>query len=167
MALEQINKQERRTFLSISHGKVTQGTGASKQLYSSVDGTLKAIYSKTSTFGNEVVNRWYIDLRDGEQLYSICLPYNSGVFKSIVLCLASYEALSTSTPIRIEPYEGKNGYTKVVVYADGVKLDWVTKDLPPQETISVGSRTIRDDSKQMEFISSLASQIVERITNRK
>lgn len=167
MALTTHTQPERRTFLSISHGKVTQGTGADKQLYSSVDGTLKAIYSKTSTFGNEVVNRWYIDLRDGEQLYSICLPYNSGVFKSIVLSLASYKSLSTSTPIRIEPYEGRNGYTKVVVYADGTKLDWVTKELPPQETISVGSRTIRDDSKQMEFISSLASQIVERITNKK
>mgnify|MGYP003291432972 CR=1 FL=1 len=64
------NQTERKTYLSISHGKVVKGTGADKQLYSYVDGTIEAIYQKRSTFGNEVVNRWHIDLRDGE---SVCL----------------------------------------------------------------------------------------------
>lgn len=167
MALGTNTQTERKVYLSISHGKVTQGTGADKQTYSYVDGTIKTIYSKVSTFGNEVVNRWYIDLRDGEQLYSICLPYTSGVFKSIVLSLASCETLSPSTSVRIKPYEGKNGYTKVVVYADGAKLDWITKELPEQEVVQVGTRTIKDDSKQMEYICSLVSKVVERITNSK
>ena len=101
-----------------------------------------------------------------ETIYSICLPYSSGVFKSIVLSLASDEALSSSTPVRIEPYEGRNGYTKVVVYSDGVKLDWVAKQIPEQETVSVGGRTIKDDTKQMEYIVSIVNQITERINKK-
>ena len=153
----------RKIYLSISHGKVIQGTGANKQLFSYVDGTIEAVYQKTSRFGKEVVNRWYIDLRDGAELYSLCLPYSSGVFKSIILSLASDRELTASTPVRIEPYEGRNGYTKVVVYASGVKLDWITKQLPPQETITIGGRQVKDDSKQMEFITSLVQTIQGRL----
>lgn len=89
--------------------------------------------------------------------------HSSGVFKSIILALASDEALSSSTPVRIEPYEGRNGYTKVVVYSEGVKLDWVTKQLPEQEVVLVGGKQVRDDSKQMELITSLCATIIERI----
>lgn len=161
------NTDSRKIYLSINHGKVVQGSGANKQLYSYLDGSIESIYKKRSTFGNEVVTRWYIDLRDGEELYSLCLPYSSGVFKSIILALASDEALSSSTPVRIEPYEGRNGYTKVVVYSEGVKLDWVTKQLPEKEIVSVGGKTIRDDSKQMELIETYVNQITGRLTTNK
>ena len=156
-------QQERKTYLSISHGKVVTGSGESKQYYSFVGGTIEAIYTKRSTFGNEVVTRWFIDLRDGEDLYSLCLPYSSGVFKAIVLSLATDERLTASTPIRIEPYEGRNGYTKVVVYSNGVKQDWVTKQIPPQETITIGGKQIKDDTKQMELIESLVDTIRQRL----
>lgn len=156
-------QQERKIYLSINHGKVVQGTGEEKQLFSYVDGAIEAIYTKRSTFGGEEVVRWYIDLRDGAELYSLCLPYSSGVFKSIVLALAAEQSLTASTPVRIEPYEGRNGYTKVIVYADGTKLDWVTKQLPPQETITIGGRQIKDDTKQMELITSYVRLIQERI----
>lgn len=161
MALGQ--QQERKIYLSINHGKVVQGTGEGKQLFSYVDGTIEAIYTKRSTFGGEEVVRWYIDLRDGGELYSLCIPYSSGVFKSIVLALAAEENLTASTPVRIEPYEGRNGFTKVVVYADGTKLDWITKQLPPQETITIGGRQIKDDTKQMELITSYVKLIQGRI----
>ena len=161
MALGQ--RQERKTYLSITHGKVAQGTGDSKQYYTYIDGCIEAIYTKHSHFGGEDVVRWYIDMRDGEELYSLCLPYSSGVFKSIILSLAADRELTASTPVRIEPYEGRNGYTKVVVYASGVKLDWITKQLPPQETITIGGRQVKDDSKQMEFITSLVQTIQGRL----
>lgn len=168
MALGNIAETDsKKIYLSINHGKVVRGSGASKQYYSYLDGFIETIYKKRSRFGNEVVTRWYIDLRDGADLYSLCLPYSSGVFKSIVLALASDEALNSSTPVRIEPYEGKNGYTKVVVYSDGVKLDWVTKQLPEQETVVIGGKTIKDDSKQMRLIESFVNQITERITRNK
>lgn len=165
MALGQ-QQQERKTYLSISHGKVVQGTGESRQLFSYVDGSIEAIYTKRSNFGGEVVVRWYIDLRDGADLYSLCLPYSSGVFKSIILSLAAYTELTASTPVRIEPYEGRNGFTKVVVYADGVKLDWITKQLPPQDIVTIGGKQIKDDTKQMEFISSLVQTIQGRVQKK-
>lgn len=164
MALGQ--RQEKKTYLSITHGKVAQGTGTERRYYAYIDGCIEAIYTRHSHFGGEDVVRWYIDMRDGEELYSLCLPYSSGVFKSIILSLASYENLTTSTPVRIDPYEGENGYTKVVVYADGIKLDWVTKQLPPQDIVTIGGRQIKDDTKQMEYISSLCSTIRERIRKK-
>lgn len=165
MALGQT--QERKTFLSITNGKVVQRTGGNKQYYSYIDGCIEAIYTKFSNFGGEDVERWYIDMRDGEELYSVCFNYSSGVFKSIILSLASFEDLSTTTPVRIEPYEGRNGYTKVLVYADGIKLDWITQQLPPQETTKIGGRKVKDDSKQMEFITSFCNTILERLSRNK
>ncbi len=164
MALGQDNSRQ-KTYLSINHGKVIKGSGADKESYSYIDGFIEAIYTKRSTFGNEEVVRWFIDIRDGNDLYSLCLPYSSGVFKSIILALASDEALTSSTPVRIEPYEGKNGYTKVVVYADGVKLDWIVKQLPPQQTIKVGGKQVKDDSQQMEVICSYVDIVIGRIAN--
>ena len=165
MALGQ--RQDRKTYLSITHGKVVKGTGDSRQYYTYIDGCIEAIYTRHSHFGGDDVVRWYIDMRDGEELYSICLPYSSGVFKSIILSLSSLDELSSSTHVRIEPYEGRNGYTKVVVYADGVKLDWITKQLPPQEIVTIGGKQVKDDSKQMEYISSLCATITERIKKNK
>lgn len=158
-----LDNNKRKTYLSINHGKVIKGSGTSKEEYSYIEGFIEAIYTKRSTFGNEVVVRWFIDIRDGGELYSLCLPYSSGVFKSIILALASDEALTSSTPVRIAPYEGKNGYTKVVVYSDGVKLDWVVKQLPPQQAINIGQNQVKDDSKQMKLICSYVCMIKLRL----
>lgn len=153
----------KRVYLSIGNGKVTRGSGNEKESFSFVEGIIAAIYSKRSTFGSEVVTRWFIELRDGEELYSICLPYSSGVFKSIILSLASDTELSAYSPVRIEPYLGRNGYTKVVVYSNGTKQDWVTKQLPPTETVEVGGKLIKDDSKQMQLINTLVEVIRQRL----
>jgi hypothetical protein len=90
------------------------------------------------------------------------LPYVSGTFKSIILALASYQSLSKETTILIEPYE-KGNYTKVAVYADEKKLDWVVKELPPLKEVVVGGKTFSDDTERMEFIKRIASQVKERI----
>lgn len=162
--IDMLGQQEtKRIYLSINQGKVASGTGDNKQFFSFVEGCIENIYTKRSTFGNEVVTRWYIDLRDGGDLYSLCLPYSSGVFKSIILSLASYMELTTTTPVKIAPYMGRNGFSKVVVYADGIKLDWVTKQLPQQEVVAVGDKQIKDDTKQMELITSYVSEILKKI----
>ena len=156
-------QQQRKTYLTINHGKVVQGSGEQRKLFSYVEGTLRNIYTKRSQFGKETVVRWFIELEDGAELYSLCLPYSSGVFKSIILSLAGYETLTASTLVRIEPYEGSNGYTKVVVSLDGVKCDWITKQLPPKQTVTIGGRTVTDDTKQMELIISFVDKVKERI----
>lgn len=156
-------KQTRKHYLSINGGKVIIDKGnGKKDSFSFVEGVLEGIYTKDRTFNGENVRRWYLDLKDGKDIYSICFPYSSGVFKSIILSLASDEKLNRSTPIRIEPYE-KSGYSKAVVYSDGVKLDWIVKELPPVEEVMVGGKIVKDDSKRMEFICSLCSTIMQRI----
>lgn len=165
MALQkkQPQNQSKRAYLSISHGKIVRDNGGVKEYFSSIDGTLERIYSKERTFGNERVNRWYIDLRDGAELYSICLPYNSGTFKSIILSLASDNYLTSATPIVIEPYEGRNGFTKVVVWSEGVKLDWITKELPEVKEVIVGGKVIKDESERMDFIINLVNTINSKL----
>ena len=101
-------------------------------------------------------------MRDGKDLYSISLSYASGTYKSIILALASCKTLSKDTQIIIEPYE-KDNYTKVVVYADGEKLDWVVKTLPPLKEVNVGGRTYSDDTDRMNYIRDITSQVRERV----
>lgn len=168
MALGKTEEQAtiKKTYLSIANGKIVYNDGKKAPIhYSFCDGVLEGIYQRERNFSGEKVSRWYIDLRDGEQIYSICFSYGSGTFKSIVLALASEESLNSSTPIRIEPYE-RGDYTKIKVYADGVKLDWVTKELPEVKEIEIGGRKVKDDSKRMEFIYSLCKTINERISKK-
>jgi hypothetical protein len=164
MALGQIEQPKRRIYLSIHHGKVEASDNGAKSYFSYVEGGLLSIYSKERTYGTEKVLKWFMDMMDEEgELYTISFPYNSGTFKSIVLAMASAQNLNGSTIFKIEPYQ-KGNFTNVVVYADGVKLDWVTNELPPVEDVRVGSQTYKDDSKRMNYICSLVDKINISIT---
>ena len=153
-----------RKWLSIHHGQVELSENGQKQLFSYVEGQLLNIYTKSRNYGGEDVLKWFIDLTDEEgELYTLSFPYNSGTFKSIVLALASAQELTASTMVKIEPYQ-KGNFTNVVVRADGVKLNWVTKELPPVETLFVNGQTIKDEGKRMAYISSLTDAINGRIS---
>ncbi len=164
MALGHLDTDSRRKiFLSISHGKVVHYlSGGEKEQFKNVEGTLQDITLKERSFNGKTEPFWYIDLRDGKDLYSISLSYASGTYKSIILALASCKTLSKDTQIIIEPYE-KDNYTKVVVYADGEKLDWVVKTLPPLKEVNVGGRTYSDDTDRMNYIRDITSQVRERV----
>ena len=164
MALGTIDQDtKRKIYLSISHGKVVHYlSGGRAENFKNVEGKLQDITIKERSFNGVKTPFWYLDIKDGGELYSISLPYVSGTFKSIILALASYQSLSKETTILIEPYE-KGNYTKVAVYADEKKLDWVVKELPPLKEVVVGGKTFSDDTERMEFIKKLASQVKERI----
>ena len=164
MALGHLDTDSRmKIFLSISHGKVVHYlSGGEKEQFKNVEGTLQDITLKERSFNGKTEPFWYIDLRDGKDLYSISLSYASGTYKSIILALASCKTLSKDTQIIIEPYE-KDNYTKVVVYADGEKLDWVVKTLPPLKEINVGGRTYSDDTDRMNYIRDITSKVRERV----
>lgn len=164
MALGTVDTDSRRkVFLSISHGRVVHYlSGGNNEFFKNVAGKLQDITIKERSFNGKNTPFWYIDIKDGRDLYSISLPYVSGTFKSIILALASYNSLNKETTVLIEPYE-KKGFTKVVVYADGEKLDWVTKELPPIKEVEIGGNKYQDDSERMSFIKELASQVKERI----
>lgn len=157
----------RKVYLNIKDGAVVKRTDHGEETYSYVEGRLENIYQKDRTFRNESVVYWYIDLRDDDsgELYSIGFPYGSNTFKSIVLALASptgITAIEDGSIIRIEPYT-KNGYDKIVVWVKGVKLDWVTRTLPPIVERAIGGRKIKDDTDRMNLICSYVANIERAI----
>lgn len=167
MALGNLDQDtKKKIYLSISHGKVVHYLNSGGvEYFKNVLGNLVDVYKKERVFNGNKVPFWYLDIKDGRELYSLSLPYVSGTFKSIILSLASSQTLSRSSEIVIEPYE-RNGYTKVVVYADGVKLDWITKELPPLKEMVVGGKTYTDDTERMAFIENLATQVKGKISQK-
>ena len=162
MALGRVDNKDKKYYLSISEGKIVHNEQGKKEYYGFVEGSLERIYKLERTFNGEKVLFWYMDMRGEKgELYSLALPYKSGAFKSIVLALASEPTIGLST-VKIEPYE-KGGFTKVVTSCNGKRLDWVTKELPEVNTVYVGGQAVKDDSKRMEYISSLVAQINEII----
>lgn len=152
-----------KIYLNVARGRVERTfEGGRKEYYNYIEGHLEQISTKERTFKGAKVKYWYLDIRDGEELYSLGFPVYSGVLRSIVLSLASAESLSRDTPVRLEFYE-KNGYTKVSSYAAGVGLDWVTKELPPIRATRIGGRTVTDETERNEYIENLIRTIQERI----
>lgn len=162
MALGQPEQRARRYYLSISDGQVVHTENGQREYYSFVEGTLEKIYKLERTFNGETVPYWYIDIRgEKDELYSVSLPYKSGTFKSIVLALASEQAIALST-VKIEPYK-KGEFTKVVVSSNGRRLDWITKELPAVEEVYIAGQRVKDDTKRMEYIERLVEQINARL----
>lgn len=158
---QQQKQREQKTFLNIKGGAIVKKTSDGEQRYSFVEGSVEDIYTRQRTFRNEEVTYWYIDLRDETgELYSLGFSFRSNVFKSVIMSLATATSLDK---VRIEPYT-KNGYDKVVVYADGKKLDWIDRQLPPLEDVNVGGRLIKDDGRRMAFIADLVREIGKLFT---
>lgn len=161
---ERVTENRRKTYLNIKEGAVVRRTPeGEEEKFAYVEGRVEALFQKERSFRGEVVLYFYIDLRDDDsgELYSLGFSYASNVFKSIILQLASSEGLEglrNGSTMRIEPYT-KNGYDKVQVWSDGVKLDWVSKQLPPIEETTIGGRRVKDDSKRMAYITSLYDEV--------
>lgn len=153
------NKRGKIVFLNVKDGKLIRRDGLVIEEFDFVEGTLEKIYTKEREFNGERVLYWYVPLRDDNgDLYLLGLPYSSGVFKSIVLSLANDPDLTPLSTIRIETYL-KDGRTKVSVYDQGRKLNWITSELPPVRETQVGGRIIKDDSERMSFIAGLVKKI--------
>lgn len=156
------NTREKVYFLNIRDGKIIHRDGLVENEYDFVEGNLEKIFTKEREFNGEKTLYWYIILREKGELLSIGFPYSSGVFKSIILSLASCTTLGLDPKIRIETYF-KDGKTKVQVYNGGKKLDWVTRELPPVPEQMIGGRIVKDDSERMEFIKTLAGSITRQL----
>lgn len=149
-------------FLNVKDGKILRKDGLIADEFNFVEGTLERIFQKERDFNGETLLYWYMNLRDEKgDLFSLGLPYSSGVFKSIILSLASCETIGLS-PVKIETYL-KDGHTKVVVSSGGRKLDWITKELPPLTEQRVGGKVVKDDTARMEYICSLVEDIKSKI----
>lgn len=147
-----------KTYLNIREGKIVSRLKDSpEQYYDYVEGSLGEITIKEREFKGELVKYWYVELRDKSGVvYSLAIPYYSGVAKSLFNSLAS--APDFTRPIKIEPYQSGE-YTKIKVTQAGERLPWKYPELPPVEEVRVGDKTVKDDSKRMKFITDLVNQI--------
>lgn len=161
MGLGQAKK--RKVFLNLNGGMVEHTINGKKEQFSYVEGRLISIYDYERAFNGQKMKYWYIDMEDDDgTIYSIGFNYSSGLFKTIILSLASDESLNPNSIIRVQPYM-KDKYTKAVVWSDGVKLDWVIKEMPPLKEIKVGNKTIKDDTDRMKLIAVYVSKINMRV----
>lgn len=154
--------KHKKKYLNIKDGKIAlRQPNGERALYDSIEGSLVGITKQPREFKGETVIYWYIDLQDEDgETYSLSLHYNSGVAKAILNSLASVE---TFGKIKIETYL-KNEFTKTLVYNNGEKLPWKYAELPPVETVELGGKTVKDDSKRMRFFEEIADNIVNRVT---
>jgi len=145
------------TYLNVKDGEIIKA-GAPLGI---LEGYLEKIELRDREFRGETVKYWYIniDATTGER-YSLALPYQSGVAKSLFNSLAS--AQDYSDPIQIETYLS-GGYTKVKVSQSGERLSWSAPELPPIKEIRVGSKVVKDDSERMKFIENLATEINNKL----
>lgn len=147
------------TFLNFKDGKIVKRNGLILEEFDFIEGSLEKIFLKERDFNGERVLYWYVVLQDEKnERFALSFNYNSGVFKSVVLSLASDDTIGLSNKIRIDSYF-KDGKTKVVVRNGTNKLDWVTRDLPPVNEVDVGGKIVKDESARMELISHYVEKI--------
>jgi hypothetical protein len=144
---------QNKIYLNIKEGKVFNKDNP----YEYVEGYLKGIEIKDRSFRGETIKYWYINLESQSgELYSLALSYNSGIAKSLFNSLAS--ATDFSKEVKIKPYLSGE-FTKLVTYLGGEKLNWKYPELPPIEEVRVGDKIIKDDSKRMNLIVNLVTEI--------
>lgn len=146
-----------RIYLNIRDGKIY----LKDQPFDFIEGYLKGIQLRDREFRGETVKYWYIDIESPEgELYSLALSYSSGVAKSLFNSLAS--AHEFKDQIKIMPYQ-VGDFTKVTTYIGAEKLSWKYSTLPPIDTVMIGGRPVKDDSKRMQFIENLVNEINGKI----
>lgn len=144
-------------YLNIKQGKIYQG----EVPYDYVQGRLKSIEMRDRDFRGEVVKYCYINLDSPTgELYSIALPYYSGVAVGVLNSLGSLSDVTQE--IKIQPYL-YGEYTRTAIYSQGEKLNWVYKELPPVEQVTVGDKTVKDSSKRMSLIEGIVNEINQRL----
>lgn len=165
MALGQSEPAKRTTFLNIKDGKVYARTpDGQTSVYGYVEGVIKGISVKDrKTAAGAPFKDWFIEMADPDtgDAYTLAIGYRSGVMVSIVLSLAS-DIENVNKTVRIEPYT-KGQYTNVAVYLDGVKLDWLTRDLPPVEYQEIAGQRIKNDAARLQYVHDLVNRINERL----
>lgn len=152
---------ERATYISVRDGRLVAKDDAGKeQTYDYLEGRLVDLTTRQKEFGGEHVTQLLFEFRDdGGERFILSTGEKSGVARALLNSFASIE--SAAGTLRVVPYE-KDGFSKVVAYHNGERLDWKYKELPPLEDKGQGSK---DDSKRAAFFRQIADEIKSRVTS--
>lgn len=153
--------KQSKTYLNVKEGRIVyKNTKGEEIAYDYLEGKLVGIAKRERDFKGEPVMYWYFDIQGEEgDIYSLSMPYSSGVAKAILNSLASVDELGK---VRIETYQSGE-FTKSIVYNNGDRLSWKYSTLPPIEEVKVGERMVKDDSKRMALFNEIAQDIVNKI----
>lgn len=166
MALEQ---RSGGTYITVYQGKfcqrVDKGTEGAKSrinkmnkevwelFYDSFTGVLFDIKVRDSEYGKT----WNIIFKDGEEFYTIQLPYSGAMSSAFLKMLPN---IDVSRPIQLSPQQKEvDGKTKssLFINQNGTHIKHAyTRDvpngLPPLKKITVKGKETWDDSDQLEFL---------------
>jgi hypothetical protein len=106
---------------------------------------------------------WDFLLEGEDCIYRVRFPWESHIFKAIVLSLAGDRRLSrTDSLIRLSPYQ-KDGKPRIRVTDRGKSLRWITTDLPPVKPYYIVDAKCYDTTERMNFIVTFVEQINYRL----
>lgn len=153
-----------KIFLRVANGQIIAKMGVDKISFDTVSGAITNIELKQHTFENKRFFNWHVnmvDTRTGEA-YDMSFGRTSGVFRTIVRCLASDEGLSSLNDIEIHVYKPRYGnFTNAVVNGHGKKLNWIPESVPPVLYRKLDGTTVPDYSLRNDWVDEMVERINE------
>ena len=160
-----INTSSNRIFLGINKGKITRKNGEEIERFDAIEGVLSAINVRSVDIKGEPTQFLDLIIEDGGETYALSTQLNGGVSRSILLSLASVQNF-VGARVAINPYLSKDGeHTNVAVRVNGQKVSWVVSvdKLPAVKKVTVGTKTVIDDTDRAAYFNQLVAEIQQRL----
>ena len=158
-----LGKIEKATYVSIKEGRiVTKDAAGKEQAHDYLEGMLVDLTRKEKEFNGEKVTQYQFEFKDDEgERYILSTGEKGGVARALINSLASMQGKTGN--LRIVPY-AKDGFSKVLLYQNGERLDWKYKEIPAVEEKQVEGVKIKDETKRLEFFRNVAEDIASRVS---
>lgn len=157
---------ERSVFLNIKNSKIMLKTkDGGESFYNYISGKLVKIKERAQEINGNTIVFYDFHIENGDVKYKLSTIKSSSNSRSIINCLMSVDNLAIAE-IKIAPYENKNGYTNIAVYANGQKVDWLVpaEKLPRVEEVVLKSgKSVRDSGELDAFFEKFVSELNARL----
>ena len=142
---------ERSVFLNIKNSKILYKPSKEEEVYYNfVAGKLTKIVERSQEINGKTIVFYDFLIENSGVKYKLSTIKDSNNFRSIINSLLSVENLAIAE-IKISPYENKNGFTNISVYANGQKTDWCvpSDQLPKIEEVRLKNGNVVRDSGEL------------------
>ena len=154
-----------KIFLRVANGNIIAKKGKEELLFDTVSGKITYIELRQHASQTKRFSSWHIQMVDTHSgdAYDLSFGRTSGVFRTIVRCLASDEGLASLNDIEIHVYRPSYGnYTNAVVSGHGKKLNWIPENVPPVLYRQVNGKAVADYTLRNDWVEDLVDRINER-----
>ena len=157
-----LGKTEKATYVSIKKGRLfTKDRSGEEQAHDYLEGRLVDIKRTEKDFGGELVTQYQFAFQDEEgEKYILSTGEKGGVARALINSLASMHGKAAN--LRVVPYT-KGGFTKILLYQNGERLDWKYKEIPAVEEKLVDGLKVKDETKRLDFFRQIAEDIALKI----